>query len=138
MNLNCFTRNRGIALNTKKQNWVTITLYLMFLIGLTVTMYIILTDKDTPYSFGFVIGFVLFLLFFALFQMFNVFLNIKRLPLTDIKKRLLKFVGTFAFLLVVTWTLNYFFRPERLYILDFGIPLGLAIGMTFYDLMQKK
>lgn len=138
MNLNCFPRNRGIALNTKKQKWITITLYLMFLIGLIVTMYIILTDKDTPYSFGFVIGFVLFLLFFALFQMFNVFMNIKRLPLTDIKKRLLKFVGTFAFLMVVTWTLNYIFRPERLYILDFGIPLGLAIGMTFYDLMQKK
>lgn len=138
MNLNCFPRNRGIALNIKKQKWVTITLYLMFLIGLIVTMYIILTDKDTPYSFGFVIGFVIFLLLFALFQMFMIVKNIRKLSVTDIKIRILKFVGTFAFLLVVTWTLNYIFRPERLYILDFGIPLGLAIGITFYDLMQKK
>lgn len=138
MNLNCFPRNRGIALNTKKQKWVTITLYLMFLIGLIVTMYIIVTDKDTPYSLGFVIGFVLFLLFFALFQMFMIVMNIRKLTATDIKIRILKFEGTFVFLMVVTWTLNYFFRPDRLGFLDFGIPLGLAIGITFYDLMQKK
>ena len=125
-------------MKTKKQKWITITLYLLFILGLIMTMFIILTDKDTPYSFGFVIGFVIFLLLFALFQMFMIVMNIKKFPVNDIKKRILKFVGTFVFLMVVTWTLNYFFRPERLDILDFGIPLGLAIGMTFYDLIQKK
>lgn len=125
-------------MNTKKQKWITITLYLMFLIGLIVTMYIIVTDNDTPYSFGIVIGFVIFLLLFALFQMFIVVMNLKKLPVTDIKARILKFLGTFVFLMGVTWTLNYFLRPERLGMLNFGIPLGLAIGITFYDLVQKK
>ena len=110
----------------------------MFLIGLIVTMYIIVTDNDTPYSFGIVIGFVIFLLLFALSQMFIVVMNLKKLPVTDIKARILKFLGTFVFLIVVTWTLNYIFKPERLGMLNLGIPLGLAIGITFYDLMQKK
>ncbi|MBT2682866.1 hypothetical protein [Bacillus sp. ISL-37] len=125
-------------MENKKEKWITIKLYLVFLIGLLVTMSIILTDIDTPNSFRFVIGFVIFLLLFGLFQMILVIMNIKKLPGIDIKRRILKFAGTFVFLMTVSYISNYLFWPERLDNLDFGAPLGLALGITFYDLLFKK
>lgn len=101
-------------------------------------MYIILKDIDIPNSFRFVIEFVIFLLLFGLFQMILIAINVKKLTEFDIKRRILKFAGTFVFLMAVSYTSNYLFWPERLDHLDFGAPLGLALGITFYDLMFKK
>jgi peptidoglycan/LPS O-acetylase OafA/YrhL len=125
-------------MKSKKENLITILLYIVFLIGLLVAMYIVITDIDTPNSIRFVIGFVIFLLLFGLFQMILIIMNIKKLPGIDIKRRILKFTGTFVFLMTVTYTSNYLFWPERLDNLDFGAPLGLALGITFYDLLFKK
>lgn len=123
---------------SKKENRISILLYIVFLIGLLVAMSIVLTDIDTPNSFRFVIGFVIFLLLFGLFQMILVIMNIKKLPGIDIKRRILKFAGTFVFLMTVTYISNYLLWPERLDNLDFGAPLGWALGITFYDLLFKK
>ncbi|WLR57523.1 hypothetical protein LC048_12080 [Mesobacillus subterraneus] len=123
---------------SKKEKWITILLYVVFLIGLLGTMFIILTDIDTPNSFRFVIGFVIFLLLFGLFQMILVIMNMKKLPGIDIKKPILKFAGTFVFLMTVTYISNYLLWSERLDNLDFGAPFGLALGITFYDLLFKK
>ncbi|GAM14875.1 hypothetical protein [Mesobacillus selenatarsenatis] len=123
---------------SKKENRISILLYIVFLIGLLLAMSIVLTDIDTPNSFRFVIGFVIFLLLFGLFQMILVIMSIKKLPGIDIKRRILKFSGTFVFLMTVTYISNYLLWPERLDNLDFGAPLGLALGITFYDLLFKK
>lgn len=123
---------------SKKEKLITMLLYIFFLIGLLVAMSIILTDIDTPNSLKFVIGFVIFLLLFGLFQMNLIAINVKKLPGFDIKRRILKFAGTFVFLMAVSYTSNYLFWPERLDNLDIGAPLGLALGITFYDLLFKK
>lgn len=123
---------------SKKENRISILLNIVFLIGLLVAMSIVLTDIDTPNSLRFVIGFVIFLLLFGLFQMILVIMNIKKLPGIDIKRRILKFAKTFVFLMTVTYISNYLLWPERLDNLDFGAPLGLALGITFYDLLFKK
>ncbi|MBT2691612.1 hypothetical protein [Bacillus sp. ISL-55] len=125
-------------MENKKEKWITIILYLVFLIGLLVTMSIVLTDIDTPNSIRFVIGFVIFLLLFGLFQMILIAINVKKLPGFDIKKRIFRFAGTFVFLMAVSYISNYLFWPERLDNLDFGAPLGLALGITFYDLLFTK
>ena len=125
-------------MKSKKENLITILLYIVFMIGLLVAMSIVLTDIDTPNSFRFVIGFVIFLLLFGLFQMILIAINFKKLPGFDIKRRIFKFAGTFVFLMAVSYTSNYLFWPERLDNLDFGAALGLALGITFYDLLFKK
>ncbi|MFT9600259.1 hypothetical protein [Mesobacillus sp.] len=125
-------------MTSKKEKWISILLYIVFLIGLLVAMYIVLTDIDTPNSLRFVIGFVIFLLLFGLFQMILIIMNVKNLPDFDVKRRILKFAGTFIFLMAASYTSNYLFWPERLDNLDFGAPLGLALGITFYDLLFKK
>jgi ABC-type multidrug transport system permease subunit len=71
---------------SKKEKWITILLYIAFMIGLLVTMSIVLTDLDTPNSLKFVIGFVIFLLLFGLFQMILIAINVKKLPGVDNKK----------------------------------------------------
>lgn len=119
----------------RKVNRITILLYLVFIIGLMVTMSIVIKDINTPNSFRFVLGFIMFLLLFGLFYIILVVLNVRKLPEIDIKRRIVKFTGAFVILMLGSWIANYFFYPERLGNWNFGTPLGIAFGITFYDLM---
>lgn len=125
-------------MKSKKENLITILLYIVFMLGLLVAMSIVLIDIDTPNSLRFVIVFVIFLLLFGLFQMVLIVINVKKLPGFDIKRRIFRFAGTFVFLMAISYASNYLFWPERLDNLDFGAPLGMALGLTFYDLLFKK
>jgi hypothetical protein len=123
-----------------KAKFIQISLYSVFLIGLLITMLIILYDIDTPLAFSFIVGFVIFLILFVLFQLIFVILNIKQLPSVDLSRIIIKFLVAFVFFMTVTWLLNYFFRPEAMDRWDFGIPLGLALGISFADFkaIRKK
>lgn len=123
-----------------KGKYINIFLYSIFLLGLLVTFYIILTDIDTPYAFRFIIGFVIFLLLFGLFQVLLMIMNVRKMPAADISKRIVRFLGIFAFLMAVSLLSNYFFKPEGSKNWDFGIPLGVSLGIAFSDLMfvRKK
>ncbi|WP_079508591.1 hypothetical protein [Mesobacillus jeotgali] len=110
-------------------------LYGVFLLALLIVFYIIYADIDTLIAFRFVIGFVIFLILFGFFQIFLVIMNLRQLPSSIIRKRLLKFLASFAFFMALSWLANYFFKPHSVDRWDFGVPLGLALSLTLSDLM---
>lgn len=118
-----------------KEKWINIILFSLFIVGLLITMYIIFIDLNTPYAFRFVVGFVIFMMLYALFQVLLIIMNMRKMKSGTFRKRILKFIGAFAFLMALSWVLNYFFWPEDLGNWDFGVPLGLATAFAFYDLM---
>ncbi|RSD28831.1 hypothetical protein [Mesobacillus subterraneus] len=119
----------------KKGKWINISLYSLFFLGLSITMFIIYMDIDTSIAFMFVMGFVIFMLLFVLYQVILVMLNLRRLPRIAIGRRIMKFLGAFVLFMAVNRLADYFYRPEALDQWDFGAPLGLAFAIAFFDLI---
>ncbi|MFC7321555.1 hypothetical protein [Halobacillus campisalis] len=54
------------------------------------------------------------------------------------KKRLFTFIAWFISLSAAQYLIDYFLRSSAIDVWDFGLPLGLSLGMTFSDLMTWK
>jgi amino acid transporter len=116
----------------KKFNRVLLAL---LVVGIAITLLIVYQDIDHPYAFKFVIGFVIFLLLLPLYLTAAIFANMRKLRRNELRKRLVSFLIWFVFLSASSFLLDYLFRPSELDDWDWGIPLGLSMGITFYDLM---
>lgn len=115
-----------------------IILFMVFLLGTILTIFIIIKDIDNPISITFIIGYVIFLLLYVLFLFMLIFLNIRKLNWIQIRKRLLTFIIYFVCLNALHFLLSYFFKRSEMDIWDFAGPLGVSIGLAFSDLMTWK
>lgn len=117
---------------------LNLILFIVFLAGTILTMFIIYKDIDTSLSFKFIIGYVIYLLLYSLFSILLVIVNTKKLNWIQIRKRLFTFITSFIFLSAAHYLIDYFFRHSEMDVWDFGIPLGISFGLAFSDLMAWK
>ncbi|WP_431804526.1 hypothetical protein [Halobacillus andaensis] len=122
----------------KKYISLNLILHIVFWVGTILTVFIIYKDIDTSLSFKFIIGYVIYLLLYALFSTFIVIANTRKLNWIQIRKRLFTFIAWFISLSATQYLIDYFFRSSAIDVWDFGIPLGLSLGMAFSDLMTWK
>ncbi|MFS0892572.1 hypothetical protein [Peribacillus frigoritolerans] len=121
----------------KKYISLNLILFIVFLAGTILTIFIIYKDIDTSLSLKFIIGYVIYLLLYCLFSLFLVIANTWKLNWIQIRKRFFTFIIWFISLSALNYLLSYFFRSE-IDVWDLGIPLGVSFGLAFSDLMSWK
>lgn len=113
-------------------------IYIVLIIWTVITLFIVYKHIEFPFVLQFVIGYVIFLLLTCLYFAITIFLSIRKLKLSTIRKMLLKFIiGSFAI-----WALNVLFiylTKGELRIMDkiFG-SIILSFGFTFGQLVFEK
>jgi hypothetical protein len=122
----------------KKYISLNLILFIVFLAGTILTIFIIYKDIDTSLSLKFIIGYVIYLLLYGLFSISLVIANIRKLNWIQIRKRFFTFIIWFISLSALYYLLSYFFRRSEMDVWDLGIPLGVSFGLAFSDLMSWK
>ncbi|MDQ0273975.1 hypothetical protein [Cytobacillus purgationiresistens] len=122
----------------KKYISLNLILFIVFLVGTILTIFIIYKDIDTSLSLKFIIGYVIYLLLYGLFSIFLVIANTRKLNWIQIRKRFFTFIILFISLSTLHYLLSYFFRRSEMDVWDLGIPLGVSFGWAFSDLMSWK
>ncbi|UYY96947.1 hypothetical protein OJ967_15950 [Peribacillus frigoritolerans] len=122
----------------KKYISLNLILFIVFLAGTILTIFIIYKDIVTSLSLKFIIGYVIYLLLYSLFSLFLVIANTRKLNWIQIRKRFFTFIIWFISLSALNYLLSYFFRRSEMDVWDLGIPLGVAFGLAFSDLMSWK
>ncbi|MBA4538169.1 hypothetical protein H1Z61_13755 [Bacillus aquiflavi] len=114
-------------------------LFILFLAGLIMTIFIVYKDMNSTFSYIFVILFVIYLLVYALFLITLVMINIRKLKRTEIRKRTLTFIILFVLFSAMIFITNYAFQPEKNDKYSFLITaLGCSFGVSFFDLAFFK
>ncbi|MBT2632646.1 hypothetical protein J7E76_26815 [Bacillus sp. ISL-101] len=122
----------------KKYISLNLILFIVFLAGTILTIFIIYKDIDTSLSVKFIIGYVIYLLLYGLFSLFLVIANTRKLNWNQIRKRFFTFIIWFISLSALHFLLSYFFKRSEMDVWDLGIPLGVSFGLAFSDLMSWK
>ncbi|MFN7253542.1 MAG: hypothetical protein ACK4M9_22625 [Anaerobacillus sp.] len=122
----------------KKFISLNLILHIVFWVGTILTVFIIYKDIDTSLSFRFIIGYVIYLLLYAIFSIYLIIANTRKLNWIHIRKRFFTFITWFISLSAVHYLIDYFFRHSEIDVWGFTIPLGLALGLAFSDLMTLK
>ncbi|WP_108671793.1 hypothetical protein [Peribacillus acanthi] len=121
-----------------KRNISEYIIYTFFAVGTIIVLFIVNINIDNTFSFYFIIAYVIFLLLSLLYFIFAIVINIRKLKWSDIRKRIYRFITLFILISATTYSLKYIFRPSEIDVFDFGTPLGLAFGMSFFDLIFFK
>jgi len=121
-----------------KRNILEYIIYTLFVVGTIIVLLIVNKNIDNTFSFYFIIGYVIFLLLSLLYFIIATVINMRKLKWVDIRKRIYRFITLFILISAITYILKYIFRPSDIDVFDFGTPLGLAFGLSFFDLMFFK
>ena len=114
-------------------------IYALLLLSTIITLFIVYKDIDNSLSIKFVIGYVIFLFLSAICFTIVTILNMRTLKWFDIRKRLLKFIGSFVLFGSANIIVNYVFKQSKIDSLDWiGSALGMSLGISFYDLIFFK
>ncbi|MED3576120.1 hypothetical protein [Cytobacillus praedii] len=122
----------------KKYISLNLILFIVFLAGTILAIFIAYKDIDTSLSLKFIIGYVIYLLLYGLFSISLVIANTRKLNWIQIRKRLFRFIIWFIPLSVGHFLIDYFFSRSEMNVWNLGIPFGVSFGLAFSDLMTWK
>jgi hypothetical protein len=116
-------------------NLISIIFRTLFIVSTIITLFIVYKDIDNSFSFKFLISYVIFLFLFLFYFIIATVINMKKLKLFDIRKRMYRFITSFVLLSGTSIIFYYFFKPAEI---DFytilSNALGLSLGISFFDL----
>ncbi|MFZ5967700.1 MAG: hypothetical protein ACOYVK_11090 [Bacillota bacterium] len=109
-------------------------LYILFIIGTVISLFIVYKDIDSSIAYKFLMGYLFLAFFLLLYVPFITILNSRKLKWIEIKKRLLKFIALFILFAALNCVFDYVFRPLKIDLFrEISIALGLAFGISFID-----
>jgi len=113
-----------------------ITIYSLFIVGTIITAFIVYKDIDHPFTYRFLIGYVIFMLLLFCYFIILAVMNIGKLKWHELRKRLVKFVGYFILLSALNYVISYGFKSAEIsYYKLLSVPLGLSLGWAFFDII---
>lgn len=114
-------------------------LYIIFIIGTIISLFIVYNDLDSSIAYNFVMIYGFFTLFMLLYIPLTTIVNLRKLKLTELKAKILKFIILFILFGAINYGLDYIFRPLKIDLLrEFSTALGLAFGISFIDVIFLK
>lgn len=119
----------------KLRKALPIIFYTIFGISTTLLLIILFKDIDNSFSYKFIVFYVVFLLLFFIYFIIVMVIEMRKLKWSNIRKRLYKFISYFLILSAISMIYNYFFNIEMEYYEVFSIPLGVSLGISFFDLV---
>lgn len=110
-------------------------IWALLFIATLITLIIVFNEVDHPYTFHFVIGYVVSLLLYALYFFTVIILKLRKLNWIAARKRVFRF--SLMFVLFSAWGLlyNYFYKEAIDFLNIFSISFGISFGMSFFDLI---
>lgn len=115
---------------------INYVIYALFIIGTIITLVVVYKNIDTPLTFKFVRGYVFFVLISFLYFVSVTILRMKNLKWLEIRKRLFNFIVWFIALYTFNFILRLAFNyPSKGILGDISVPLGMSIGIVFFDLV---
>ncbi|MFD3157979.1 hypothetical protein ACFIJ5_14075 [Haloimpatiens sp. FM7330] len=126
-----------------KKNTVLFTriLYILFIIGTIISLFIAFKDINNIIALNFVKGYVIFTFFMFIYIPLITVINLKKLKWIKVKKRLLKLIILFVLFGASNYIFDYAFRPSKIDLFrESSIAFGLSFGITFVDItfLKKK
>lgn len=122
-----------------KKNILTYIIYILAVIGMIITLFIVYKDIDSSFSFAFIIGYITFLFLAFIYSMIAIMINLRKLSWIGIRKRLYKFIAYLVLFSVCSYIAGYIFKTSEFDLLNIiSIPLGLSLGIAFLDLVFFK
>ncbi|RWZ58547.1 hypothetical protein EQV77_06160 [Halobacillus fulvus] len=118
-----------------KDTRLHIVLFTIFLTGTIGTLFIVFNEIDTKLSFLWIVGYLMYLLLFVAYSIVRVLIHARQWKASDVRGRALKFTGWFVSLSAIHFLANSLLRRPEMDNWDLGIPFGLALGLTFSDVM---
>ena len=114
-------------------------LYVLFVIGTIITLFIVYKNVDSSIVFKFVMGYLFLSIFMILYIFFITILNSRKLKWVEVRKKILRFIALFVLFVVLNYSFDYFFRPSNINLYRiFSIALGLSFGISFIDVTLLK
>lgn len=115
---------------------ITRTFYILFVIATIISLFIVYKDIDHPFVFRFLVGYLLFTFFLCVYIPLVTTFNLKDLKWVEIRKRIIKFAIIFIVVSILSYTLQYIYKPLELNLFEvFSKGIGLAFGITFADII---
>ena len=114
-------------------------LYSIFLILTIIILFMVY--KDFSGKMGLVLGiiYVFFTFFIILYTIIIIVVNLKKSKDKNIVKRLTRFIMIFLLVGIFNYILDKIFTPSDINLVkNFSIALGLAIGVSFFDIILLK
>lgn len=111
----------------------------IFIIGTTISCFIVYNHVEGDAAFIFVLGYVIFV-FVWLFYMFIIaILNSRKLKSSDIKRRIIRFIIWSVLFSVINFIFDYIFRQSSVDLLrECSIGVSMAFGISFIDIALLK
>lgn len=116
-----------------KRNLLVNIMYMIFIIGTITTMVIVYKDIKGLAAIRLVIGYVIFLILFVIYFIFSTVLNMKKLKVAQLRKKLFKFIAIFIVFWAIDVLILYIIKGQVNIIDKMFVPLGCAFGITFWD-----
>ncbi|WP_066499606.1 hypothetical protein [Abyssisolibacter fermentans] len=114
-------------------------LYILFIIGTIISLFVVYKDIDSSIAFKFVMGYLFFTFFMLLYIPLITIINLRKLKWIKIRKKLLKFIVLFVLFGSLNYVFDYVFRPSKIDLFrEFSNALGLAFGISFIDVIFLK
>ncbi|MBU8851560.1 hypothetical protein C2I27_14110 [Priestia megaterium] len=121
-----------------KQSTVTSIICTLCVLSTVIISFITYMGIDHSFSFGFMLGYIVFIIVVLFYWTILLISNIKKIKWFELRKRLLKFVGLFVSFSAAIYIFNYMFRSSQIDMYDFSIPFAMALSLTFFDLVFFK
>lgn len=125
----------------KKNTMLSFTkiLYVIFIIGTIISLFIVYKNLDSDIAFKFVKGYIFLVFFLLCYIPIITILNLRKLKWVEIRRSLFKFVTVFVLFGALNYGFDYFFRPSNIDLFrEFSIAFGMAFGIAFIDVIFLK
>lgn len=116
-------------------------LYMLFIIGTILALFIVYKHIDSIIAFKFLMGYLFLTFFLLLYVPLITILNSRKLKWVEIRKRLFKFIVLFILFGSLNYIYDYVFRHSNIDLFrEFSIAFGSAFGISFIDVtfLKKK
>lgn len=122
-----------------KTSIFTKILYVVFVIGTIISLFIVYKNIDSNIAFNFVMGYLCLSIFMVFYIFYITIVNSKKLKWLEIRKKLFRLIALFALFVVLNYTFDYYFRPSNINLFrTFSIAFGLSFGISFIDVILLK
>jgi MFS family permease len=116
-------KNKLVALTT--------FIYLLFIIGTIITLWIVYKNVEYSWTYPFVIGYLILLFSVSIYLFFTSVSNMRKMKRVEVRKRIKTFTGLFLSFLTINVLLTFFTKGKVDVLSEISIPLGLALGVAF-------
>ncbi len=118
----------------RRLHTINVTLFSILLISLGVMVLLVYTDSDSTFGVATVVGCLVYLFLYVVYLTILALMKTFKMDRSEKKLRFYKFLAWFGVLSIIDVASSYLTSSE-LHTYNFFVTFGIAVGITFFDVM---